>query len=159
MLPEDISLIDAAEALKAAVVELAVTVFDCQPARADLVFIDDLMERVSELQAAVETIRAAMTAGPDGRLNAGGISAADAAADLAAVMYWRDLQGFRTGYELRRTAGRPPGWREWAAGVQKALDRCADPILNMRAAVRAAWRGNALSSTVRTPGGTDAHAQ
>jgi len=148
-------LAEAATRLWEAVMELAVTVFEDHPADTNLVMIDDLMERVSELQGACDAIRRGVDRPDSGRADV--LAVVDEAADAAVIAYWRDLRSYRPIFELRRAARmRSPEWRGWATGVEQALEHCAQPIDDMRAAIRAAWQALSLlgtSSRVTEPGG------
>ena len=139
----DSGLCESAELLWQSVVELVVTVFEDHPVDTDLAFVDDLMEQVSELQGAVREARLAADAvQPSGKttINVERLAVVDEACDRAALRYWRDLVGFRTVYELRRAAAQRSGeWRGWATGVELALDRCAQPLQDLRTAIRTTW--------------------
>jgi hypothetical protein len=129
---------DAARNFWQAVAELAVTVFDDHPEDTDLVVVDDLMEHVSELQSAADAVRRAADCQP---LNVAFLGLIHDNADEAVAIYLGKLLGYRATYELRLAARRRDNeWRSWAAGVEQALARCAEPLEHLRTAVRASWR-------------------
>jgi len=135
------------------VCELVVTVQEDRPAGSDLAVVDDLVERVSELQAGVNEARELAQRATAVTLpqQLDPIAAALARAD---TYFWRELRAHTPVAHLR-AAARPRGaeWQAWRRSVEEGMSRCEAPLDKAGSAVRHAWHevGELVSLGVGRP--------
>jgi hypothetical protein len=131
------NLTAAVEDLWRAVGELALTVFEDRPAGCELAVVDDLAERVSELQGDIAAARILL------RDNAAVTTLPTVARHLDAAhrRYWRDTRSYRMALALRR--GIRGGNRElhgWRNSVDVGLERCEEPFAATYAVLNTCWQ-------------------
>lgn len=130
----------ALQTLTEAVDELVVTVHEDRPTGSDVAVVDHLVETVSEVQGAVARARTATREAAPVEL-ARLLPDVDESVDEAVVRYWCDLRAHRPSGHLRRTASeRGREWQAWQASVERAQDRCSEPLAAARLAVRRGWQ-------------------
>jgi sugar phosphate isomerase/epimerase len=130
------------ESLWLTVCELVVTVHEDRPTDSGLAAVDDLAERVSELQADVDDARQAVLRTDTIIVLPGTLPTVSRAVGRAQTRYWRDLCGYEPVRQLR-TATRTRGadWHAWRRSVGQALDACEEPLRAAETAVQDAWAG------------------
>ncbi len=120
-----------------AVCELVVTVHEDRPVGSDLAVVDDLVERVSELQGLADDAR--RTASAHGQL-ARALDQVGVVLARADVYYWRELRSHAPVSHLRSAArSRGPEWQAWRRSVEDAVARCEGPLETALSAVREGW--------------------
>lgn len=135
----DAALTAAADELWLAVSELAVTTQEDRPAASDLAVVDDLAERVSELQGTAHQIRELCRSGPIVQMPAR-LDAIAALADSAETYYWHALRSHEPVSQLRAASrGRGDEWLAWRRSVEDAVRRCEAPLSELAGALRVAW--------------------
>jgi hypothetical protein len=128
----------AVEDLWQAVSELALTVHEDRPDASDLVAVDDLAERVSELQGEVAAARALLG---DGDPIVPRMPDVAAHLQAAQLRYWRDLRSFPAVSPLRQAARRRGGeLPAWVGSVEAGAARCEAPFAGADAALTACWQ-------------------
>lgn len=128
----------AAEGLWQAICELVLTVHEDRPDASDLAAVDDLAERVSELQGEVAQARALLSGGQPIVSWLPGVAAHLQAADLR---YWRDLRSFGAVSALRAAARHRGGeLPSWAGSVEASAAHCAEPLTAAAVAVNTCWQ-------------------
>jgi hypothetical protein len=135
------------------VCELVVTVHEDRPVGSDLAVVDDLAERVSELQGGVNEARElAQRVDPVTRpQQLDGIASVLARTE---TYFWRELRAHTPVAHLRAAArSRGPEWQAWRRSVEEATSRCEEPLENAGKAVRHAWHevGELVSLGVGRP--------
>jgi len=121
-----------------AVCELVVTVHEDRPAGSDLAVVDDLAERVSELQADVHAARRA-AAEPSSTVPQG-FDAIGIHLARAGTRYWRDFRAHAPVAHLRAAArSRGVEWQAWRGSVEEAVERIESPLAGATAELRAGW--------------------
>lgn len=131
-------LAGAADDLWQAVAELALTVHEDRPAGSDLAAVDDLAERVSELQADVAAARDMLR---DGDPMVPRLAHFAAHLDAAHLRYWRDLRSFSAVSALRGAARRRGGeLPAWQGSVEVGAARCEQPFAVAVATLNAWWQ-------------------
>jgi hypothetical protein len=131
-------LIVAVEGLWQAVSELALIVHEDRPGHADLAAVDDLGERVSELQGEVAAARVLVR---DGDLLVARLPQVAAHLDAALLRYWRDLRSYSAVWALRQAAHRQGGeLPAWEATVQASAARCEEPFAAIAATLNTCWQ-------------------
>jgi hypothetical protein len=131
-------LVIAVEGLWQAVSELALTVQEDRPDASDLAAVDDLGERVSELQGDVAEARALLGDGDQIELRMPHVAAHLQAAQLR---YWRDLRSFASASPLRLAARRRGGeLPAWVSSVEAGAERCEAPFAIADEALNACWQ-------------------
>ena len=135
----DAALAAAGDELWLAVSELAVTVHEDRPAASDLAVVDDLAERVSELQGTAHQIRELCRSGQVLQMPAR-LDAIAALADAAETYYWHALRSHDPVAKLRAASrGRGDEWLAWRRSVEDAVRRCEPPLGELAGALRVAW--------------------
>jgi hypothetical protein len=128
----------AIEGLWQAVSELALIVHEDRPGDADLAAVDDLGERVSELQGEVAAARALLR---DGDLLVPRLPRFAAHLDTALLHYWRDLRSYPVVSALRQAARRQGGeLPAWEGSVEASAARCEEPFAVIAATLNACWQ-------------------
>jgi hypothetical protein len=118
--------------------ELVLTVHEDRPAGSDLAAVDELSERVSELQGEVAAARTLLRPGeplvpalPD----------IAAHLDAAQRRYWRDMRGYAAVAVLRGTSRRHGGGLPaWRGAVEASAARCEEPFAMTATALNACWQ-------------------
>jgi hypothetical protein len=122
-----------------AVSELALICFEDQPDSAGLAGVDDLSERISELQADVAAARE-LCARPDRPL-ADWLAPSDQHLRRADLAFWRDLQAAvplnRLQVITRRAGGQ---WPAWLRSIRQSAERVKEPLNDVTAALNACWQ-------------------
>jgi hypothetical protein len=121
-----------------AVSELVLTVHEDRPAGTDLAAVDELSERVSELQGEVAATRDLLRPGeplvpvlPD----------IAAHLDAAHRRYWRDMRGYAPVAALRAVSRRRGGdLPPWRGAVEASAERCEAPFAATANALNACWQ-------------------
>jgi hypothetical protein len=138
----------AVENLWLSVSELALTVQEDRPAASDLAAVDDLAERVTELQADLAAART-FVRGDCGAL-VSALPQIAAHIDAASLRYWRDLRSFTALTALRQAARRRGGeLSAWQGIVEASADRCEKPLINVTSALNVCWQEICHSSMPR----------
>jgi len=147
-LPEAASRLAASvEDVWLSVCELVLTVYEDRPSGCDLAAVDDLSERVSELQGDVAAARVLLS--PGGPLLPALPSVA-AHLDAAHRRYWRDMRGYRAVAALREASRRRGGGLPaWQCAVEASAARCEEPLTAAVTALNACWQEICLSSNHR----------
>jgi hypothetical protein len=128
----------AVEGLWQAVSELVLIVHEDRPGNADLAAVDDLVERVSELQGEVAAARALLG---DGDLLVPRLPGMAAHLDAALLRYWRDLRSYAALSTLRQAARRQGGeLPAWEGSVEASAARCEEPFAVVAATLNACWQ-------------------
>jgi hypothetical protein len=128
----------AVEGLWEAVSELALIVHEDRPSYADLAAVDDLGERVSELQGEVAASRALLR---DGDLLVPRLPGVAAHLDAALLHYWRDLRSYPPVSALRQAVRRQGGeLPSWEATVEASAARCEEPFAVIAATLNLCWQ-------------------
>jgi hypothetical protein len=131
-------LVGAADHLWQSVSELAITVHEDRPVASDLAAVDDLAERVSELQADVAAARGLLRDDDPVMPRLAELAAHLYAAHLR---YWRDLRSFSAVSALRgaarRRGGELPGWQN---SVEAGAARCEEPFAVVISTLNAWWQ-------------------
>jgi hypothetical protein len=128
----------AVEGLWQAVSELALIVHEDRPTATDLAAVDDLAERVSELQGDVAEARALLS--NDGAF-VPSLPRFAAHLDAAQLRYWRDLRSFPAVSALRQAARRQGGeLLAWWGSVEASAARCEEPFAATASALNACWQ-------------------
>ncbi len=100
------------------ITDLAITVNEDHPSDADLAVVDDLRDRVGDIQGSLDDARRLLPR-----------TTPLAEVSEANRLYWMHLRAFRPVYELRRAArGRGREWQTWVGGVELAVARCESPL-------------------------------
>lgn len=128
------------QALWLAVCELVVTVHEDRPQDSDLALVDDLAEKVSELQSDVDAAQQLLRSAPAVTMLPASLPEVTAALDRASTRYWRDLRGYEATRQLRATArSRGRQWQAWRRSVEQAEEACEEPLQGAVDALREAW--------------------
>jgi hypothetical protein len=126
------------EALWQAVSELVLTVHEDRPGETDLAAVDDLGERVSELQGEVAAARELLQ---DGDLLVPRLPEVAAHLDVALLRYWRDLRSYPAVSALRQGVRRQGGESPiWEATVEASAARCEEPFAVIAATLNLCWQ-------------------
>lgn len=138
----------AVENLWLSVSELALTVQEDRPAASDLAAVDDLAERVTELQAELAAARTLV--GDGGGALVPALPRIAAHIDAANLRYWRDLRSFTALTALRQVARRRGGeLSAWQTIVEAGADRCEKPLTDATSALNVCWQELCHSSMPR----------
>jgi hypothetical protein len=128
----------AVERLWEAVSELVLIVHEDRPNDADLAAVDDLGERVSELQGDVAAARALLR---DDDLLVPRLPEVAAHLDAALLRYWRDLRSYPAVSALHRAVRRQGGELPvWGATVAASVARCEEPLDVIVATLNTCWQ-------------------
>jgi hypothetical protein len=128
----------AVEGFWQAVSELVLIVHEDRPGDADLAAVDDLGERVTELQGEVAAARALLR---DGDLLVPRLPQVAARLDAALLRYWRDLRSYPAVSALRQAVRRQGGeLPSWEATVEASAARCEEPFAAVAATLNACWQ-------------------
>jgi hypothetical protein len=128
----------AVEGLWEAASELVLIVHEDRPSDADLAAVDDLGERVSELQGEVAASRALLR---DGDLLVPRLPQVAAHLDAALLHYWRDLRSYPAVSALRQAVRRQGGeLPSWEATVEASATRCEEPFAVIAATLNTCWQ-------------------
>jgi hypothetical protein len=128
----------AVEDLWQAVSELVLIAHEDRPGDADLAAVDDLGERVSELQGEVAAARTVLR---DGDLLVPGLPQFAAHLDAALLRYWRDLRSYPAVSALRQAVGRRGAELvAWEGIVEASATRCEQPFAVVAATLNACWQ-------------------
>jgi hypothetical protein len=135
------------EDLWQSVSELVLTVHEDRPADSDLAAVDELSERVSELQGDVAAARTLVRAA-DPLVPV--LPRVAALLDGAGRRYWRDVRGYSAVAALRGAARRRGGdLPAWRGAVEAGALRCEHPFAATATALNACWQEICLPSTLR----------
>jgi hypothetical protein len=128
----------AIDELWQAVCELVLIVHEDRPGDADLAAVDDLGERVSELQGEVAAARALVRESDPLLLLLPQVAAQ---LDAATLRYWRDLRSYPAVSGLRQAVRRQGGeLPAWEATVEASTARCEDPFAAVAATLNTCWQ-------------------
>jgi hypothetical protein len=128
----------AVEDLWQAVSELVLIVHEDRPGDVDLAAVDDLGERVSELQGEVAAARALLR---DGDMLVPRLPRFAAHLDAALLRYWRELRSYPAVSALRQAVGRQGGeLPAWEGTVEASAARCEEPFAVVAATLNACWQ-------------------
>jgi hypothetical protein len=128
----------AVEGLWHAVSELVLIVHEDRPGDADLAAVDDLGERVTELQGEVAAARALLR---DGDLLVPRLPQVAAHLDAALLRYWRDLRSYPPVSALRQAVRRQGGeLPSWEATVEASAARCEEPFAAVATTLNTCWQ-------------------
>jgi hypothetical protein len=127
----------AVERLWGAVSELVLIAHEDRPKDADLAVVDDLGERVSELQGDVAAARALLR----DDLLVPRLPEVAAHLDAALLRYWRDLRSYPAVSALNRAVRRQGGELPvWGATVEASAARCEEPFDVIVATLNTCWQ-------------------
>jgi hypothetical protein len=127
----------AVEGLWQSVSELVLIVHEDRPAATDLAAVDDLAERVSELQGDIAEARSLLR---DGDTLVPRLPRLAAHLDAASLRYWRDLRSFPSVASLRQATRRRGGeLPAWEASVEASAARCEEPFAVTVSTLNACW--------------------
>jgi len=128
----------AVENLWQAVSELVLIAHEDLPGDADLAAVDDLSERVSELQGEVAAARALLQ---NGDLLVSRLPPFAAHLDAALLRYWRDLRSYPAVSALRQAVRRQGAeLAAWEGIVEASAARCEEPFAVVAATLNACWQ-------------------
>jgi hypothetical protein len=128
----------AVEDLWQAVCELVLTVHEDRPGEVDLAAVDDLGERVSELQADVAAARELLR---DSDQLVPRLPEVAAHLDAALLRYWHDLRSYPAVSALRQGVRRQGGESPvWEATVEASAARCEEPFGAIASSLNACWQ-------------------
>lgn len=120
-----------------AVTELTVIAFEDRPHDLDLIAVDELCDRVSDLQGQVHALQGACAGHDDPGES---LPAIGELLEQAGTTYWRELRCGRPLAELTVTGRRRNDeFTAWAQSLGACLQHCEEPLLQATAAWRLAW--------------------
>jgi hypothetical protein len=128
-------------ALQQTITELMMTALEDRPHGSEIAAVDDLVESISELQAAAAQAGTELGGIPDSRGLPAAMPRVGSATSECALRYWRDIRSHAAVWRLRTTArGRGTEWATWQRSLEDSELRCEAPLLRSVESVELAWR-------------------
>ena len=128
-------------ALQQTIAELMMTALEDRPRGSEIAAVDDLVETISELQAAAAQAGTELRVLADSRGLPAAMPRIGSATSECALTYWRDVRAYPVVSRLRATArGRGIEWRTWQRSLEDSELRCEAPLLRSIESVQLAWR-------------------
>lgn len=136
--PQTVAALAAAlDEVWSAVGELVLIVHEDRPLQADLAFLDDFAEQVSEIQGDVAAACRILVPGPQ----LGALPVVATHLGAAERRYWRSVRGHPTVVELRLAARRVGGeFAGWRRSVERSAEHCEAPLVAAADALLRCWR-------------------